>query len=72
MSQSYQAIIQLPVHQQPEVHDLITQLVDAENLHRTNKTIQLYLKNSKLCYTAMIEQLAFSDQRQLTKNKSSN
>ncbi|HRI28868.1 MAG TPA: IS21-like element helper ATPase IstB [Chitinophagales bacterium] len=69
MSQSYQAILQPPVHQQPEAHDLIAQPVDAENLHRTNKRTQLYLKNSKLRYTAMIEQLAFSDQRQLTKNQ---
>lgn len=69
MSQSYQAILRLPVHQQPEAHDLLAQLVDAENLHRTNKRTQLYLKNSKLRYAAMMEQLAFSDQRQLTKNQ---
>ena len=69
MLRSYEAILQLPVHQQPEAHDLIAHLVEAESLHRTNRKTQRYLKNSKLRYTAILEQLTFSDQRQLSKNQ---
>ncbi|OWY18909.1 ATP-binding protein [Sphingobacteriales bacterium UPWRP_1] len=69
MHHTYQAMLQLPLHQQPQAHELLAQLVDAETLHRTNKRTQLYLKNSKLRYAAMLEQLAFSDHRQLSKNQ---
>jgi hypothetical protein len=44
MTHSYEAILQLPVNQQPQGNILIAQLAEAERQNRTLYKAQLYLK----------------------------
>ena len=67
MARSYEAILQMPVHQQPEAHMLIAQLSEAERQNRTLYKTQLYLKLSKLRYPALLEELSYSKERNLDK-----
>jgi len=69
MLKCYQAIIEQPVHQQPEPHLLIGMLVDAETQHRLVFRTELYLKLSKLRYAALPEQVNCSDERGLSKTQ---
>lgn len=67
MARSYETVLQLPLHQQPEAHLLLAQLTEAERQSRTHRKTQLYLKLSKLRYAAALEELSFSPQRNLHK-----
>ena len=72
MARSYEAILQLPVNQQPQGNVLIAQLAEAERQNRTLYKTQLYLKLSKLRYHALLEELSYGNDRTWTKNISSN
>lgn len=67
MARSYEAVLQLPLHQQPEAHLLLAQLTEAERQSRTHHKTQMFLKLSKLRYAAALEELSFSPQRNLHK-----
>jgi hypothetical protein len=43
MARSYEAIVQMPLHQQPEAHALIAQLTQAEKQNRVQYKTQIYL-----------------------------
>lgn len=66
MADAYQAVISLPVQDQPSIHPFIARLSEAEALHRTNLKTQLYLKHSKLRYNAVLEQVYCNTSRNLT------
>ena len=69
MARSYESILQLSSHQQPESHTLVAQLCDAEMQHRTFSKTQFFLKLSKLRYAATVEELSFSKDRNLMKEQ---
>jgi len=69
MSRTYEAILQLPVNQHPEGHNLIAQLAEAERQNRTHYKTQLYLKLSKLRYAGSLEEISYGPQRNLTKEQ---
>ncbi len=66
MADAYQAVISLPVQEQPSIHPFIARLSEAEAQHRVNLKTQLYLKHSKLRYNAVLEQVYCNAARNLT------
>ena len=69
MARSYESILQLSSHQQPDAHSLIAQMCDAELQSRVYHKTQFYLKLSKLRYAASLEELSFTKERNLTKEQ---
>jgi DNA replication protein DnaC len=69
MARHYESILQQPLHQQPEAHALIAGITEAEIQARTHYKTGLYLKLSKLRYQVMIEELAYSKERNLSKEQ---
>jgi DNA replication protein DnaC len=67
MMRAYQAILSLPVHEQPTLDVAIARLAEAELLNRKNRKTELYLKLSKLRYNAVLEQVHCSPSRNLSK-----
>ncbi len=69
MARSYESVLQLSSHQQPEAHALIAQMCDAEKQSRVHYKTQFFLKLSKLRYAASIEEISFTKDRNLTKEQ---
>jgi DNA replication protein DnaC len=69
MTASYNAQLELPVHQQLDAHELIAQLVQAELLNRNNERTALYLKLARLRLPAVPEQIECTASRNLTKQQ---
>ena len=69
MVSAYEAILSLPINQQPEAHELLARLVDAEQQHRSVKRMNMFLRLSKLRYQATIQNIDCSEKRNLTKEK---
>lgn len=69
MAKNYQAILQLPVNNQPEGHELLAHLVQAEMQYRQLQRTRILLKSGKLRYTASLEKIECSPQRNLTKQQ---
>ena len=67
MAAAYEAVLNLPLNKQPEVHELIANLIDAEQQHRAHKKMELCLRLSKLRYRATIQDIHCSSQRNLSK-----
>lgn len=66
MADAYQAVLSLPVNQQPAAHELVARLVDAETQYRIHRRTELYLRLSKLRYAATLPDIACSESRNLT------
>lgn len=66
MAHSYAAILQLPVQQQPNAHEMLSQLAEAEAHYRTQRRTQLYLSLSKLRYDAVLSEIHCSAERNFT------
>ena len=69
MANAYQAATKLPVHDQPSTELLLGRLVEAEAQHRITQKTNLYLRQSKLRYNAVLEQVYCSQDRNLTKDQ---
>jgi DNA replication protein DnaC len=69
MYQSYQSQLELPMDQQLEGHDLVAQLVQSEQLTRSNEKTAYYLKLAKLRLAATPEQIECNQARNLTKQQ---
>jgi DNA replication protein DnaC len=67
MMRAYQAILSLPMHEQPTLDVAIARLAEAELLYRKSRKTELYLKLSKLRYNAVLEQVHCSLSRNLSK-----
>jgi DNA replication protein DnaC len=67
MMRAYQAILSLPMHEQPTLDVAIARLAEAELLHRKSRKTELYLKLSRLRYNAVLEQVHCSPSRNLSK-----
>src|ERR1700712_5047804 len=67
MAKRYDAILQQPVHQQPDPHALIAMLAEAESGYRLYQRTELYLRLAKLRYQATTEQINCTPGRGITK-----
>ena len=69
MADAYQAVLSMPVQEQPSIHQLIARLSEAEIQHRMHLKTQAYLKISKLRYNAVLEQVYCNPNRNLTQDQ---
>jgi DNA replication protein DnaC len=68
MAGHYKAILDLPVHHQPDsMHQLIALLSQAEDEYRNHHRSVRYLRRSKLRYDATIEEIICTTERNLSK-----
>jgi DNA replication protein DnaC len=66
MASTYQAVLDQPLHQQPELHLLIGMLTEAEIGYRQRARTELLLRLAKLRYPVLPEQVICSPERGLT------
>jgi DNA replication protein DnaC len=69
MADAYQAVLSLPVQEQPSIHQFLARLSEAELQHRAHLKTQAYLKLSKLRYNAVLEQVYCNSNRNLTQDQ---
>jgi len=69
MANAYEASLKLPVNDQPSSQLLIGRLVEAETQHRVIQKTTLYLRQSKLRYNAVLEQVYCNQARNLTSDQ---
>jgi DNA replication protein DnaC len=69
MLQAYQAVLALPVQSQPTINQFMARLVEAEMQSRIAKRTELYLRQSKLRYNAILEQVYCNPERNLSREK---
>jgi len=69
MVNAYEAALSVPVHEQVSPDLLIARLAEAELQHRVNQKTQLYLKQSKLRYNAILEQVYCNPSRNITSDQ---
>lgn len=67
MASSFESIINLPVQNRPTLELAIAKMVEAENQDRRDRKTEMYLKTSRLRYTALIEDVICSTDRNFTK-----
>ena len=67
MFQAFEALLQLPVHQQPPADELLAQLTDAEHEYRQQRKTQMAIRAARFRYTASLEELHYGDGRNLDK-----
>jgi DNA replication protein DnaC len=67
MAKRYESIIRQPVHQQPEAHEMIAFLTEAEKGYRVHQRTKLYLRLAKLRYSSTPEQINCTPGRGITK-----
>ncbi|MCX6189883.1 MAG: IS21-like element helper ATPase IstB [Bacteroidetes bacterium] len=68
MANLYETMAQMPVHQQPSAHEMIAQLAQSELLDRNDRKTKLLLKFSRLRYEAMLENIDYKKDRNLSKD----
>ncbi len=66
MADAYQAVLSLPVQEQPSIHQFIARLTEAEAQYRLQLRTETYLKQSKLRYNAVLEQVYCNPGRNLS------
>ncbi|MEA1898777.1 MAG: IS21-like element helper ATPase IstB [Bacteroidota bacterium] len=69
MLQAYQAVLAMPVQNQPSINQFMARLAEAEIQSRATKRTELYLRQSKLRYNAILEQVHCNPQRNLLQEK---
>jgi len=67
MYQAFEALLQLPIHQQPPADALLAQLTDAEYEYRQQRKTQMAIRAARFRYTASLEELHYADGRNLDK-----
>ena len=69
MARRYEAALDLPVHQQQDVHELIAMITQAEVEYREHARTQKCLKASKLRYHALPEDILCNTERGITREQ---
>ena len=69
MATAYEAVLNLPINQHPNNHELLAHLIQAEQQSRSHKRMQMFLRLSKLRYQATIADIDCSTKRNLSKEK---
>lgn len=68
MASSFEAITSLPLHNRPSLEVAFSRMVDAEVQDRRDRKTEMYLKISKLRYTALMEDIICGTERNFTKD----
>jgi len=66
MAKVYQAVLSMPMQEQPSLHVFAARLVESEIQHRTETKTQLLLRFSKLRYHAVLENVHCGAHRNFT------
>lgn len=69
MARAYEAVLSMPVQNQPSINQFIARLTEAETLDRAHKKTEQYLLQSKLRYNAVLEQVHCNTTRNLDREK---
>ena len=69
MYHAYRSQLELPMDQQLEGHDLVAQLLQSEQLYRSNEKTAYYLKLAKLRLPSTAQQIECSQSRNITKQQ---
>ena len=69
MANAYEGILSLPVNKQGEAHQMISQLIDAEQTYRSHRRMEMFVRLSKLRYQASLHDIDCSTNRNLSKEK---
>lgn len=69
MLKAYQGVLALPVQNQPSINQFMARLAEAEIQERASKRTALYLRQSKLRYNAILEQVHCNPERNLSQEK---
>jgi DNA replication protein DnaC len=69
MSKAFMAMIQMPLQQRPGMELAVAKLVEAERLYRKNLRTEIYLKTSRLRYNAVLEDVVYASERNLSKDQ---
>ena len=69
MAQIYQAATEMSLDKQPDTHQLIAQMVDAEQQYRSVKRMNMFIRLSKLRYNVTITDIDCNAKRKLSKEK---
>ena len=69
MASSYETAMQLPINQQPDKHEMVATMLDAEQQYRAKKKMDMYIRLSKLRYRASIQDIQCSESRNLSKSQ---
>ena len=67
MARAYQAVLSMPVQEQPSINQFIARLAEAEIQDRTHKRTEKFLLQSKLRYNAVLEQVHCNADRNLSR-----
>jgi DNA replication protein DnaC len=67
MADRYAAIMETPVHQRPDAAVILAQLIEAEELYRNHRRMLSAMKNARFRYQASLNDLVYSDQRNITR-----
>jgi len=65
MARAYQAVLSMPVQDQPSLNQFMARLAEAEIQHRMQKKTEMFLLQSKLRYNAVLEQVYCNVNRNL-------
>ncbi len=69
MAGAYEAVLGLPVNQHPGAHEMLANLIDAEQQHRSQKRMEMFLRLGKLRYRATLPDIDCSTERNLEKEQ---
>ena len=66
MAFGYQAILDMPSHQHPSAHEMLSDLTQKEIMARDQRKTEIYLRLSKLRYAATLDEIQCSENRNLS------
>src|ERR1035437_7405246 len=69
MARAYEAVLSMPLQDQPSINQFIARLAEAEIQDRTHKRTEKFLLQSKLRYDAVLEQVHCTPNRNLSQEK---
>lgn len=67
MATSFESMLDLPVQNRPTLEFAVAKMVEAEYQDRRDRKTEMYLRTSRLRYTAMMEDVVCSSERNFTK-----
>lgn len=67
MHKAYQAVLSMPVQEQPSLHQFMARMAEAEYLERNRKQVESKLKVSRMRYNAVLEQVQCSPERNINR-----
>jgi hypothetical protein len=67
MARAYQAVLSMPMQDQPSLNQFMARLAEAEIQHRALKRTEMFLLQSKLRYNAVLEQVYCNTNRNLSR-----